>query len=145
MDSTDKNRLYAITLGIDVTLLYIHYNIKLSYTDHLFFYIIYSLHMIFYYALYTDNRSLLNKLHHCVFLSMFYGLYTTNVYILGLIFLVYFCINVQWIMLDNRCILNERSTKNLYNYVSNPGLKSKIDLNIKLGYTSTSTFRMKYN
>ena len=101
--------------------------------------------MIFYYALYTDNRSLLNKLHHCVFLSMFYGLYTTNVYILGLIFLVYFCINVQWIMLDNRCILNERSTKNLYNYVSNPGLKSKIDLIIMLVYLNLICYKLGYN
>ncbi len=106
MKENDKKKLYVITFLLDSGLIYLLIKKKLPKIDKLWCYSTLYLHGSFYYALYKNNRALLDRLHYWVFLLPVLSTITKTIYpkILSLFLLI--LIQYLWII-ENKCILNE--------------------------------------
>ncbi len=74
-------------------------------------------HIFFYIAIWTSDRPLIDILHVTIFISMFFGFFIENVYLLSLILFFSIGLQFQWIIL-NKCLLNteKQNEKNTYGY-----------------------------
>jgi len=106
MKENDKKKLYVITFLLDSGLIYLCTKKMLPQIDKLWCYSTLLIHSSFYYALYKNNRPILDKLHYWVFLLPVLSTFTKTIYpkILSLFLLL--LIQFLWVI-ENKCILNE--------------------------------------
>ena len=106
IDNTCKNKLYCLTLILDIVLLFVLFNYKLNNFDLFFCISLLISHALFFYGLVYYNKKLLDRLHVFVFISIIISLNLTNKILIGLVLFFTITLQVLWII-ENKCILNE--------------------------------------
>jgi hypothetical protein len=107
MDRTYKSTLYFIAILMEIIIIYI-YKLeggKWNGYDKGFCIFVFFCHLPFYFAVFFENRRMLDILHITIFLSTLFGFFVNSNFLLILI--ISFCIGlqVQWTCI-NKCILN---------------------------------------
>ena len=107
MDRTYKSTLYFIAILMEIIIIYI-YKLeggKWNEYDKGFCIFVFFCHLPFYFAVFFENRRMLDILHITIFLSTLFGFFVNSNFLLVLI--ISFCIGVQiqWTCI-NKCILN---------------------------------------
>lgn len=110
MDQNSKNKLYMITIFLDIFLLYGLFFYNLNTFDFYWVLSVFLSHLLFYYNLIYYNRYILDILHYFVFILPSLSLFAENIVIKVLSIVLLVLIQVLWIK-ENRCILNEEDTK----------------------------------
>ncbi len=138
MDRIYKISLFLITILLEIA---IGYAFKLegdtwNTWDKGFCIFVFCCHIPFYFALFFENRKMLDILHFTVFLSTLFGLFVNSYFLLLLI--ISFCIGIQmqWTCI-NKCILNSDDQ----NIRSNFGF-GKITTILTLLYTCFLSYRL---
>lgn len=131
---SDKNKLYIITLTIDVFIIYTLLRYKLSLNDIIWCITVLISHILFIYALKTTYTNLVNFLHILIFILPLFTIFTQNILIKIITCLLLFVIQILWIK-EQRCILNEEDYVfgygNILNYYT---LILTIIIAIQIGY-----------
>ena len=107
MDEGSKNKLYIITLILDIFLLYGLFFNKFDVFDSCWMITVLICHMLFYYSLILNNRDILDILHYFVIILPSLSIFSKNVVIKTLSLLLLILIQILWV-LEGRCILNEK-------------------------------------
>ena len=138
MDRIHKATLYFIAILLEIIIVYAwkKEGDKWNAWDKGFCIFVFLCHIPFYFALFFENRRMLDILHFTVFLSTFFGLVVNSNFLLVLI--ISFCIGVQiqWTCI-NKCILNSDEQ----NISSNFGF-GKITTILTLLYTCFLSYRL---
>lgn len=135
MKQQDLIILYVTTIVLDIVLLYILYSNVLVLFDRLFIWAMLIVHVLFYYALFSEWRILLNILHYVLFVSLCIGIFLQDCYLLCLCLGLVFLIQILWIF-EDRCILNETPGEFGYDeWLSSGTLLWTMIYAWKLGYT----------
>ena len=95
MKQQDLIILYVITIVLDIGLLYILYSNVLVLFDRLFVWAMLIVHVLFYYALFSEWRILLDILHYILFVALCIGIFLQDGYLLGLCLGLVFLIQIQ--------------------------------------------------
>lgn len=131
---SDKNKLYIITLTIDVFIIYTLLRYNLSLNDMIWCMTVLISHILFIYALKTTYTNLVNFLHILIFILPLFTIFTQNILIKIITCLLLFVIQILWIK-EQRCILNEEDYVfgygNILNYYT---LILTIIIAIQIGY-----------
>jgi len=106
MKDSERDKLYFITLFLDFGLIYLCTKKKLPFIDKYWCYTVLFIHSVFYYALYQDNRSLLDRLHLLVALFPLLSIFTKTIYPKLLSLFLVLLIQYLWVV-EGKCILNE--------------------------------------
>ena len=134
IDNTDKNKLYIITLSIDVFIIYTLLKYNLSLNDIIWCMTVLISHILFIYALKTNYTSLVQFLHALIFILPAFTLFTQNILTKIVTCALLFVIQILWIK-EQRCILNEEGYVfgygNIINYYT---LVLTIIISIQIGY-----------
>ena len=138
MDRIHKATLYFITILLEIIIVYAWKleGDKWNVWDKGFCIFVFCCHIPFYFALFFENRRVLDILHFTVFLSTLFGFFVNSAFLLVLI--ISFCIGlqVQWTCI-NKCILNSDEQ----NISSNFGF-GKITTILTLLYTCFLSYRL---
>jgi len=138
MDRIYKTCLYFITVLLEIMIVYAwkQEGDKWNAWDKGFCIFVFCCHIPFYFALFFENRRMLDILHFTVFLSTLFGFFVNSYFLLLLI--ISFCIGiqVQWTCI-NKCILNSDEQ----NISSNFGF-GKITTISTLLYTCFLSYRL---
>jgi len=110
MEQNSKNKLYMITIFLDIFLLYVLFFYNLNKFDFYWVLSVFLCHLLFYYNLLYYNRHILDILHYFVFILPSLSIFAENIVIKVLSIILLVLIQVLWIK-ENRCILNEEDTK----------------------------------
>ena len=110
LEPQHKQTLTALTLSIDIFLLYVLYRVPFNIKDKIWIYTVLVSHVIFLHALYTDNRTTLDLIHPLIFILPFLSLFATNIWIKTISAILLIIIQLLWIK-ENKCILNEKTTE----------------------------------
>ena len=79
---------------------------KLKITEYIFLFGMLLLHPLLYFSIVYDKNKLLNIFHFCIGILLAFGFVTNNIYVLLFILAFNLALNIQWILLDGRCIIN---------------------------------------
>jgi len=110
MDNNSKTKLFIITILLDLFLLFIIIKHTVSITGLLWIASVFICHLLFYVALYNENRYILNVLHYFIFILPSFAIFINNIYIRIISLLLLILIQILWIK-EKRCILNENDYK----------------------------------
>lgn len=112
-----KKYVALITIFIELSIIYSYYYCYDTWNiyDKLFSIFVLLCHIPFYYTLISDDHSLLNLLHCSIFVSLLFGFFVENIYILGIIFIFVIGLQIQWFTL-NKCILNTDYQNKHFNF-----------------------------
>lgn len=131
---SDKNKLYIITLTIDVFIIYTLLRYNLSLNDIIWCMTVLMSHILFIYALKTNYTNLVQFLHILIFILPLFTIFTQNILTKIITCLLLFVIQLLWIK-EQRCILNEEDYVfgygNIINYYT---LILTIIIAIQIGY-----------
>lgn len=144
IDSKNTLKLYIITLIIDIFILYsiIYYNLNLF--DQIWSITILLSHLMFFYALSTYYKTMLDFLHILVFALPFLAIFTSNIITKIVSCLLLFVIQILWIK-EKCCILNEKNDSFGYgDYLNYYTLTLTIFLALQIGYKLKQTIDTKY-
>ena len=108
IDNKSKNKLYCLTLFLDIVLIYILCKYELNTFDTIYIQSLLFSHFLFFYGLIYYNKKLLDCLHIVVFIAIFISIFLQNKYLIGLVLLFTIILHLLWII-ENKCILNEDS------------------------------------
>tara|TARA_B100001250_G_C19484648_1_gene650243 strand:- start:21 stop:437 length:417 start_codon:yes stop_codon:yes gene_type:complete len=106
IDNKCKNKLYCLTLLLDIVLLFILCNYKLNCFDFIYCISLLISHALFFYGLIYYNKKLLDCLHIAIFIYVLLSIFLQNKYLIGLCLFFTLTLQVLWII-ENKCILNE--------------------------------------
>lgn len=104
-NTNDKLILLFLTLGLDMSMLYILFNTDTTFMDKAFIYLFLFIHIVFYFALYTYNKLILDICHAFVFIGIYGSVFLTNIYLIALCLLLLISIRLLFLIHDNRCVL----------------------------------------
>jgi hypothetical protein len=110
MDNNSKTKLFIITILLDLFLLFVIIKHTVSITGLLWIAGVFICHLLFYVALYNENRYILNVLHYFIFILPSFAIFINNIYIRIISLLLLILIQILWIK-EKRCILNENDYK----------------------------------
>jgi hypothetical protein len=110
MDDNSKTKLFIITILLDLFLLFVIIKHTISITGLLWIASVFVCHLLFYIALYNENKYILNVLHYFVFILPSFAIFINNIYIRIISLLLLILIQILWIK-EKRCILNEDDYK----------------------------------
>lgn len=110
MDNDSKIKLFLITILLDLFLFFAIIKYTISTTGILWIASVFVCHLLFYIALYNENRSILNILHYFIFILPSFAIFINNIYIRIISLLLLILIQILWIR-EKRCILNEDDYK----------------------------------
>jgi hypothetical protein len=110
MDNNSKTKLFIITILLDLFLLFVIIKHTVSITGLLWIASVFICHLLFYVALYNENRYILNVLHYFIFILPSFAIFINNIYIRIISLLLLILIQILWIK-EKRCILNENDYK----------------------------------
>tara|TARA_X000000368_G_scaffold409114_1_gene390601 strand:- start:6902 stop:7387 length:486 start_codon:yes stop_codon:yes gene_type:complete len=105
MDDTEK--LYSITIILDIILLSILYLNHLLLFDKLWIYSVLLTHLLFFIALKENKRDVLDILHVFIFIFPVVSIFANNIFIKLVSISLLIVIQILWVY-ENRCILNEK-------------------------------------
>ncbi len=113
MEKTHKISLFFITLSVDILLYYFWFleGNKWVLWDKRFALFVLCCHILFYFALYFENRPWLDFLHITVIICPLFGFFMSNIKLLFLILSFILGLQVQWLSI-NKCILNTEQQNN---------------------------------
>ena len=117
MNKDIKFILYLVTIFLDFSIYFI-WKIDGTYFtigDIIFSSSVVSCHLPFYYALYFDNRKILDVLHVSIFVCNGLGIFVSNIKLLIMVLVFILGIQIQWITV-NKCILNTDEQNQLQNF-----------------------------
>ena len=141
LSSSDSTKAAIATLCIDVGLLsvFLTSSRTLFWFDNAFVVVILCSHVLFYYALFSQDNFLIQWLHYCIFISLAVSIFLENTKLLIICLVLLLTIQILWIV-EDRCILNdenEDTTKFGYSKELSIGvLLYTIILAIKIGFKS---------
>ena len=104
MDQLSKRKLYIITFSLDGPLLY-GLNTFSSTFDQFWVSMVLGCHLLFMYALYSNNYRMIDILHYFVAILPFLSLLTTHILLKMLSCSLLIVIQILWIK-EKRCIMN---------------------------------------
>ena len=110
MDNKSKTKLFIITILLDLFLLFAIIKYTISATGLLWIASVFVCHLLFYIALYNENRYILNVLHYFIFILPSFAIFINNICIRIISLLLLILIQILWIK-EKRCILNEDDYK----------------------------------
>jgi len=139
LDQSVKNKLFLITIFLDIFVLGAFFFYTLSTFDYFWITLVFISHLLFYYNLIFYNRYILDILHYFFFILTFLTIFYNNIVIKILSIALLILIQILWII-ENRCILNTEDSKfgygnelNYYLIILTP------ILSFNLGYNYLST------
>ena len=134
INDCDNNKLYVITLSIDVFIIYTLLMYNLSLNDIIWCMTVLISHILFIYALKTNYTSLVQFLHILIFILPAFTLFTQNILTKIVTCALLFVIQILWIK-EERCILNEEGEEfGFGNLISYYTLVLTIIIAIQIGY-----------
>jgi len=114
----DVNKLYILTVFLDIALLLILFMNKLVIFDKIWIVTVLFAHLLFYYGLKENNRQMLDILHYSIFIYPTISIFAKNIFIRLLSLFLLVAIQMLWVY-EKRCILNEKNQKFGYGDVIN--------------------------
>ena len=106
----DVNKLYILTVFLDIALLLILFMNKLVIFDKIWIVTVLFAHLLFYYGLKENNRQLLDVLHYSIFIYPTISIFAKNIFIKLVSLFLLVAIQMLWVY-EKRCILNEKNQK----------------------------------
>ena len=106
----DVNKLYILTVFLDIALLLILFMNKLVIFVILWIVTVLFAHLLFYYGLKENNRQMLDILHYSIFIYPTISIFAKNIFIRLLSLFLLVAIQMLWVY-EKRCILNEKNQK----------------------------------
>jgi hypothetical protein len=106
----DVNKLYILTVFLDIALLLILFMNNLVIFDKIWIVAVLFAHLLFYYGLKENNRQLLDVLHYSIFIYPTISIFAKNIFIRLLSLFLLVAIQMLWVY-EKRCILNEKNQK----------------------------------
>lgn len=103
----DINKLYCITLFIDIFIITCLYIVSFNLFDLLWIYLVLFSHVLFYYGLYVNNKLILDFIHYFIFILPSLSLFCNHISLKIISLLLIIIIQVLWIKY-NKYILNEK-------------------------------------
>ena len=105
IDDKSIQKLIIFTFTIDLLLLGTIYY-KNAIFDYVWIFSVILCHILFYYSLINYNEYILNILHYFIFILPSLAIFTNNIFINIISFLLMMLIQFLWIY-EKKCILNE--------------------------------------
>jgi len=105
IDDKSIQKLIIFTFTIDLLLLGTIYY-KNAIFDYVWIFSVILCHILFYYSLINYNEYILNILHYFIFILPSLAIFTNNIFINIISFLLMILIQFLWIY-EKKCILNE--------------------------------------
>ena len=116
VSKTDSTKAAIATLCIDIGFLFVFCTSPtLPWFDTVFVVAILCSHVLFYYALFSENDVLIQCLHYCIFLSLAVSIFLENTKLLVICLGLLLTIQTLWI-LEDRCILNDKTDEKKFGY-----------------------------
>ena len=105
MDQLSKRKLYVITFSLDGPLLYGLTTLSFSIIDQLWVSMVLGCHLLFVYALYSNDYRLIDILHYFVAILPFLSIATTHILLKIMSCSLLVLMQILWIK-EKRCIMN---------------------------------------
>lgn len=129
-----KNKLYVITLTIDIFIIYLVLIFNLNLIDLIWCITVLLCHIMFIYALKTNYKSLIDFLHILVFALPLFTLFTKHIIIKIVTCALLFLIQILWIK-EKKCILNDEDNEFGYgDYLNYYTLSLTILISFQIGH-----------
>ena len=86
-------------------MIYILFYTVTNLLDKFFIYLYLFIHAIFYFALYSYNKIILDICHGFVFIGIYGSVFLSNIYLISLCLLLLISIRLLFLLHNNRCVL----------------------------------------